>query len=334
MTGRNGRDYGVTPSSLRELLPGLWQFNLRKDGYEPLQISLLVAAEETNAFRTNLVSRNYTGAIKAGREYLVAGDYDRALEAAGDALRVQPEDGTAKAIQREATGLRSLRRAEMLGQEGKYLLAIQELDAAQKVLPENQRARTLLAEFRERESEEAEKLRLARLQRPREVFAQRLALNPDSAFFESHELKTKKKASVVSEAILTALRDKAPAFAIGLHSRPEPDVTVLVGNRESFSQARICVVVVGQVTDDETQILFEVLEYKMDVASKILGTLWNVTVSAQNKTGSTQPDPHIPLHPSRVGQLTDKMKAQIEEGVRTTTERIQRAIGEFGPVSP
>ena len=60
------------------------------------------------------------------------------------------------------------------------------------------------------------------------------------------------------------------------------------------------------------------------------GTLLNVTGNAQNKANHPQADVHTPLHPSRVGQLTDKMKAQIEEGIRITTERIQRAIGETG----
>jgi len=37
---------------------------------------------------------------------------------------------------------------------------------------------------------------------------------------------------------------------------------------------------------------------------------------------------YIPLHVPEVKELTDKMKAQIEEGTRLATERIQQAIGQ------
>ena len=323
----DGSDWGVTPLTLAELQPGVWQFNLWREGYEHVEITLQITAQQTNAFRTNLVSVDYARDLDAGRRYLAAGDYARAKEAIRDALRAKPDDATATALQREAAGLESMSQAETLGQRGDYRAAIEELQASLKLLPGNQRARTLLADFNTRESERKEKARQARLNRPREVFAKRLALHDDSALFESHELKTSKKAAVVSAAILAALRDKAPTFTIGLHASPASDVTEIVAKRETLGQARICVVVVGQITDDETQILFEVMEYKVDVAGKVLGTLLNIQALGGQNNANPVHARHTPLHPSRVGQLTDKMKVQIEEGVRIITERIQGAIG-------
>jgi hypothetical protein len=43
--------------------------------------------------------------------------------------------------------------------------------------------------------------------------------------------------------------------------------------------------------------------------------------------GLTVTTSFIPLHPSQGGVLTDKMKAQIEEGKRIIEERIRGAIG-------
>jgi hypothetical protein len=34
----------------------------------------------------------------------------------------------------------------------------------------------------------------------------------------------------------------------------------------------------------------------------------------------------IPVHPSRIPEFTDKLKAQVEEGVKIVTDRIQRGI--------
>jgi hypothetical protein len=44
----------------------------------------------------------------------------------------------------------------------------------------------------------------------------------------------------------------------------------------------------GALPRDFYEILFEVLEYKFDVASKVLGTLLNVTGNAQNKANHPQ----------------------------------------------
>lgn len=327
VTAGNEREYGVTPLTLSELTPGKWQFSFAKDGYETAAASVEITAQTTNFFRTNMLSLDYTRSIAAARQYLASAEYEGALSAASDALRSKPDDAQAAALQRKARGLKDLKQAEGLGEQGNYTAAIATLDTALKLIPENQRARTLLAEYKDRESEKEEKVRQVRLNRPREVFTKRLALNPDSAFFESHEIKTNKKAAEVSKAILAALRDREPSFTIGLHTSTAPEVTEIVAKRESLGQARICVIVVGQTTDEETQILFEVMEYKIDVASKILGTLFNAQAFGAQNTAKPVQAAHIPLHPSRVGQLTDKMKAQIAEGVRIVSEKIQTAVG-------
>jgi hypothetical protein len=76
---------------------------------------------------------------------------------------------------------------------------------------------------------------------------------------------------------------------------------------------RQCVVVGAQTGENETRILFTVMEYKT-----------KHDVSFQG--GLTFNTSYIPLHPSQVGELTDKMKAQIDEGIQIVTARIQQAI--------
>ena len=79
----NGRNWGETPLTLVELLPGNWNFTLQRSGYQPVPVSLKVEASQTNFVRTNLVSETYLHAVNAARQYLAAADYDRALQSAG-----------------------------------------------------------------------------------------------------------------------------------------------------------------------------------------------------------------------------------------------------------
>jgi len=74
---------------------------------------------------------------------------------------------------------------------------------------------------------------------------------------------------------------------------------------------RVCLLVVGQTKDDETQIIFKVIEYQ------IQDTLVNFHDVKQL----------IPVNASRV-QMGDILQAQIQHGVRIVTERIQQAVGQ------
>jgi hypothetical protein len=81
----------------------------------------------------------------------------------------------------------------------------------------------------------------------------------------------------------------------------------------------MCVIVIGQTAHDETEIHYKVLEYKTQAANPFsIGAIINMPVEKV----------YIPLHPSRVGQLTDKMRAQVDDGVKSMNERIMSAIGE------
>jgi hypothetical protein len=37
---------------------------------------------------------------------------------------------------------------------------------------------------------------------------------------------------------------------------------------------------------------------------------------------------YVPIHPSRIGKLSEKLQAQLKEGVSNVTARIQQAIGQ------
>jgi hypothetical protein len=323
VTGADGHLRGYTPLRLEEMPVGQWQFNLRLDGYEPTSLRTEIKADQTTTYRTNLVGINYGREIKAARDYLAAMDYDRALMAATAALQAKPNDPDALKVQKEAFGKGRLDRAEEFGKQGDYIAGIKELELAVQALPENEEIKQLLVDFKKREPEQIERLRVERLERPRKVFDSLTARHSDFSLFDEHEMKTTKPIKDVQTAIVWAMRDQ-PAFQVTRNDSPAPDTFEIEATQElttflnTSAGRRTCLIVGGQTRDDETVILFKVLEYKTEAVNKF---------SIGNLIGTPVEVNYVPIHVSGNVKLSDKLQAQLNAGVSNVTERIQQAIG-------
>jgi hypothetical protein len=312
----DGRSWGETPLTLPEMLPGSWTFILQRSGYQSVQVSVNVEANQTSNVSTNLVSETYLHAMNAARQYMAAVDYDRALQAAGDALVASPGDADAMTLQREATGLGIIQRAKKLAQQGDYIGGGKELTLALQSLPENAEVMRLLADFKQHEPEQIERLRMERLERPKKSFDAALAYLNGAALFESHELKTSKSATETFSAIETQLKSVPPSFQI-VRSETTGEIFVIEATQDFSGGSRRCMIVGGQSKDDETQIYFEVVESKkVGFMDQPLGAL----VGAM-------PSKYTLIYPSDL-QTNVKLKNQITEGVSNVTARIQSAIGQ------
>jgi hypothetical protein len=317
-----GRDWGVTPLNLRELSPGTLQLTLHRAGYEPVPVLLTIIANETSTFRTNLISTGYTGAMKSARQYMGAADYNRALQATGDALVAKPDDAEAIALQREATGLGQLQHAKTLAATGDYINGGKELALALQSLPGNAEIPQLIADYKQHEPEQIERLRVERLNRPKQVFDTALEIYMDANLFDEHELKTSKPAKEAASAIASALLYVQPTYKINVNNSPQPETYEIVGMQDVSgvlvaSGLRRCIIVCGQTTDNETEILYKVLEY---------GTKHNV--SMPGLLAFRDDVQYIPINPSKITNMSDKLKAQLQAGVSNLTVRIQGAIGQ------
>jgi hypothetical protein len=318
-----GREWGVTPFKFSELTPGILQLTLHRVGYEPVPVSLQITANEVATFHTNLVSTSYTGAMKSARQQMAAMNYDRALQTIRDALVAKPDDADAIQLRREATGLGKLQHAKMLGERGDYIGGGKELALALQSLPDNGEVKQLIGDFKSREPEQIERERVERLNRPKRVYDEILGRNKDANLFDDHELKTSKPAKDAASAIASALLYGQPVFKINVNRSPQPETYEIMGQQDvsvglfSVGGKRQCIIVCGQTRDDETVILFKVLEYK---------TKHNVTMPGLLEFRDDLE--YIPIHPSRITNMTDKLKAQLQAGVSNLTLRIQGAIGQ------
>jgi tetratricopeptide (TPR) repeat protein len=324
VTGSDGQEWGRTPLRLEELLPGRRQLELRRDGYERVFVSFDVEPLQTNSFRTNLVSVNYGKSLNAAREYLIAANYAAAVEAATAALQAKPNDREAIAVQKEALGKRNLRQAQAFGKKGDYTAGIRELELALQALPESEEAKELLADFKQREPEQIERQRQERLNRGKELFDAVLLHHGDQDYFDPHELKTTKPVKEVRTGILEALK-RQPAFQVTKNDSTVPETFEIEAGQEittilaTSAGRRQCVIVGARTKDDETQILFKVLEYKSEAAIKF---------SIGNLIGAPGEVKYVPIHTLGTGTLSEKLQSQVKEGVQIATERIQRAIGQ------
>jgi len=325
----DGRYWGMTPLTVNELKPGNWTFLLQHDGYETVTAPLTITADQSSSFHTNLINVNYTGSMKAARQAMDAENYDAALTSVGEALIAKPGDAEALSLQQNATGLGSLQRAKQLGLQGDFMGGEKELATTLAIFPDHAEAKALAAEYKRREPEQREKQRLERLEHGNLAFKKAFLYNSDADLFPSHEFRTTKPVDQVYNAILYALKTP-PSFYITRNFSPLPE-TYEIDFRQEFSTYlatsagyRSGVIVCAQTKDDETQILFKLLEYKAEAQIKF---------SIGNLIGTPMAVNYVPISPARLGQLSEKLQARLNEGVTNVTARIQGAIGQTAPPS-
>ena len=322
----NCRVWGATPLNLPELLPGTLQFTLHRAGYEPVTASLDITANQTNTFQTNLVSTSYTGSMKSARGYMASSDYDKALQAVGDALIAKPDDAEATALKREATGLGNIQRAQKSGNQGDYIGGEEYLTMALQSLPDSTEAKQLLADFKAHEPEQIEQERVERLNRPKTVYEATLGNYTDANLFDDHELKTSMPAKDTATAIASALMTGQPKYMIAEESSPKPESYLILASQDdngilSINGRRQCIIVCGQTTDTNTDILFKVLEYKA-----------KHNVSMPGLLAFRDYESFTPINKSSVTDMNNKLLGQLQAGVSNLTVRIQGAIGQTSAV--
>ena len=338
MVTSGGSELGVTPLTLSELKPGSFEFTLRLNDYEDIASSLISTANQTNSFRTNLVSRFYTRAIKRANQFYADKNFDRAVEAATEALTYKADDVEAKRLQRDATGHAHLARAESLGGQGDYTAAIKAANAAVKTLDQSVYAKTLLADLTRREQErvEAEQRRQAELAeqkrkqeeaeqavRQRQQNINRLSMRfyelnrtySNQEAFSRHELVATNEAQSAATKINSALVGGQPAFEIVKYEWPQADTFTIQARHKIGIGYRECLIVGGNVHPGEMHVLYKVFEYENPPELKLLNGFLSATTSIK----ITSQDPQVEQ------KKAERFQLRVKEGVELVKGRIGSA---------
>lgn len=323
----SGLQRGVTPLTISELQSGTWKFNLQLYNYEPVAVALSIVANETNTFRTNLVSQSYATAMRAAWQYMNDGKYDEADQQLTNALRVQPDDAAATAMQKEAVAFGRIAHAEALGDEGDYTGGIKELEKVLAALPENDRARKMLAKFKQHEPEQRARLEQQRIAAWTNVFNVFTEQMPAAALVETHELNSSKPAVKAEADIENEFLSVKPTFRLS-HVGGTNDIFYMDADQEISGGGRFCMIVGGKINDNETRVRFKVIEFKSEALGlKILGA---VLASAASTTYQSN---FKPINPADA-QLSVSDKNRVAEGVRLVTEKIRAAVDETDERKP
>ncbi len=314
-----GRTMGTTPLTLSELPAGAWRGELRLDGYIPVPVSLLVATNQTNSFRTNLVNWQYAQAIETARNSFASGDLERTLQAVAAALKAQPNDSAALELRQKATIRQHLRNAEALMAGGSYDKARQEAKAVLETSPDNSTAADLLKEIstraeahEQKEKEEANAWRQRRLAMAKEAVEYAFRQHPDAPLFEAHELQTEMSAREAETAIYRELAS-APAFQMKREAVPTGGSFAIFGALEIPGGLRRCVVVGTEIETNETHIAFKVMEFKLKT---MIGFQGQLTINRG----------YVTIDPTHPAELSEKEKNQIRQGAASVEQRIHRAV--------
>jgi tetratricopeptide (TPR) repeat protein len=304
---------------------------VRKDGYERVALLLTIISNQTNAFRTNLVSVAYVNAVTLAKQYLAAADYDRALEAANVALEGNPGDAVALELQKKAAAQQRIRRAEIFAQRKDYPAAIHELEYLLQTEPENEQAKQLLAEFhnRQEQSNQEEKTKSRRTAcgktKARAASPSKTDLDAqcqqheDSELFGTQSFFTRSSIREIAENICAALTNGSPKLEIQTYSWPYEEAFLIEAKQRLLlgSGSRVFVIAGGQTGDSQTSILAKVLEYENHI---------NVNLGII-KVSDGQPSTTA-LHPSRSRLSPQLIEDRTQEGIKILRERIQNAIKE------
>jgi tetratricopeptide (TPR) repeat protein len=257
--------------------------------------------------------------MRSARQYMNAGRYDEAAQSLAEALHAQPDDAAALALQKNAVAFGCIARAESLGKQGDYISAIKELTHALEVLPENARAKQMLADFNRQAPEQRARLEREHIEAWTNTFKGFTEKITGAALVEMHEMKTSKSAKEVQTSIVEQFHSVSPEFNL-THVGWTNDVFYMDANQEVSGGGRLCMIVGGQINDNETRIAFKVVEFKSEaIGLRILGAV------LANATSTTYQSNFKPINPADE-KLSASDKNRVSEGIRIVTEKIERAI--------
>ncbi|MHB8522094.1 MAG: carboxypeptidase regulatory-like domain-containing protein [Limisphaerales bacterium] len=280
---------GKTPQTLL-VKPGDYQFHLALDGYRSADISASVADKKTLILSNRLANARFADAMDAARNDRNSGfgSYDRALNLAEEALRIEPGDPQATAL------------------KANIMAAIQIREA--KTVEERKQAEARLAAQQQQTEEERQKA--AQEDRKREAqqkFATATRSERDSELFPVYIWALTNRLDDLGDAMMRMLERKDAPWKLGREERLD-DHTMLFrceGRGLLAAGQRRCVVMFTQVSPQQVYLYARFWEY---VLAHDLGSL----------LFAGSPDSYIPVvqgryKPDQPGAAAAYLKAVTED---------------------
>jgi tetratricopeptide (TPR) repeat protein len=318
---------GKTPLVLTELRAGAWQFSLEKSEHEAALLTVDVVVGQTNHTRTNLLTERFATSIRAARTHLASRQYAEALEAAKLALAENPNDQSAKEIAKQSSGMRCLDRGKSLANRGAMTEAIEEMGKCLEILPENNEAKTLLADYTARKGQIEEETRAseakqqtaaersARIEEARKHLQSACSRYDNAALFSKQELFATNDVQRIGDTINRVLKETPHKFDVHKYEWTPSKAFVLEAKEDVSDGFRQAVVVGTQCQTNECFICFKVIEFQTPHSVNILNGLITAHLTTPGDTN---------------GERKTRYQIQIAEGAPMLNAKVLRAIREAG----
>jgi tetratricopeptide (TPR) repeat protein len=302
----NGRALGTTPVTL-SLPSGRHEIVLTKTGYRGTNISIDLSGKTDRTITVSLYNLAYLDAMARARS-LASGseaNHDAALAEVEKALEIIPNDPDARALQRGIRFAKHMTDGRRQFSERRYEGAIDHAKAALELRPGDSDATTL------RQDAEAALRRIAdakakeRQKHPLTVFDKQMRGMQWEDLFETQKMQVKGLREPTRLRVKQAL-EMNPAWTIRRNAVVDEDTAVIEAEMSRLAHRQRVVIVIGQVSDEESVIYFKIIELS-------LGNNISVTLSGIPDSS------YKPLQPS---QLTGAQ-------ARSATERIARGIADL-----
>ena len=134
---RNSEAVGTTPFASGMLIPGAYEYQIVKDGYEPSLVDISAEGGATTNVAAKLVNSRYWKAFSTAQSAYQNGNYAEALDQLDTALRVIPDDPKATALLPKAKAGSHRQKAMEMVSAQRFDDAIAEIDTAAKVVPDD-----------------------------------------------------------------------------------------------------------------------------------------------------------------------------------------------------
>jgi hypothetical protein len=191
------------------------------------------------------------------------------------------------------------------------------LQAALEILPDDQEAKNLLADYK---TQEAEQIANVKQKQTRDIFDQVCKKNRVAGLFEGHEVFAGAKSPEdVRDALVKNCETVAPTLKVALNRLVEDGIYELIMIQSSENplnpSRRECLMVIGKGKDDQAMVLFKMLEFQRKPTANL----------AEAVLGGNNANEWVPLDPSR--QMTPVHEEQMRVGVRMMMKKINVAVG-------
>jgi hypothetical protein len=317
--------FGRTPASL-DLQPGLYHFQIVKDGYFATNVSFTLLESDSKTVSVGLTSISFVEAMESARRQSsgLLVDYDRALADVEKALLIKSNDPTAQQLKQAIKFNWHIRNAKQFQRNQEYPQALFEVEAALKVNADDTDARALKAEVeRSQRASEEEKAKAQvaaataraeeRRKHPEKVIREFTKRFAHQELFDIQFMRFGGSLDSVRTGIIRAL-GRNPEWSIVRDDRPDPDTVLMIANHSGFGSKQNVTIVATQSADNEVVGCFKLFAF-------VLGDI-------KIGLGGISEDSYKPKHPryfptalastveGNLSRDTQAFKKRLEEEIR------------------